>query len=393
MSTEVLPTTNPGYSVSVLEALQNKIVQSTYPSQENVFFDGFYRSADTELAAGGDWYAVFLLPSGKIGFTIGDVGGHGIDAALDASVIREILAAYAYLTEDPGTVLTQVNAYMCHAKLNFATAIYGTIDPTTQQVRYAIAGHPPPVYTQERLTIFLATRKHLMLGVDSQEVYRTLQLAPKTDSTIVLYTDGLIEFDHDILAGERRLLDSVDALEVFGTSGSAYRLVREVLSNAQPVDDLAVLTIHFTDLPSVPPALYHWYWAGRVDTSDTVTSLRHMIIEAVSPHCLNYNMPDIELIIGELLTNVYEHSSGYVSIKLDWDDTSLDIDFSDLGTNIPKTPSKQIFDGFSENGRGLILIKNLCQSFSFTTSHLGTTVIVQMACQSPLDDFHQPETD
>jgi PAS domain S-box-containing protein len=162
-----------------------------------------YQAAARGAQVGGDWYDAFLQPDGATVLVIGDVVGHDSSAAAAMGQLRGLLRALAY---DSGEVLPQVLTRVEHAAqglavATMATAVLARIErhpdvPVTgaRVLRWTNAGHPPPVLLlADGTTTVLTTRPELMLGVDPATP-RTEHLAELPDgSTLLLYTDGLVE--------------------------------------------------------------------------------------------------------------------------------------------------------------------------------------------------------
>jgi serine phosphatase RsbU (regulator of sigma subunit) len=144
---------------------------------------------------GGDWYDVFILPSGELGLVIGDVAGSGLAAAVIMGRMRSALRAYALETPDPAEVLGRLDRKMQHFESTaMATVLYMVIDPDLNCAHIASAGHLPPIVaTPDRPAEVVDIPANLMIGVapDAQRQVTTLDIPP--GAVLCLYTDGLIE--------------------------------------------------------------------------------------------------------------------------------------------------------------------------------------------------------
>ncbi|MGW4429404.1 SpoIIE family protein phosphatase [Streptomyces tendae] len=158
-----------------------------------------YRPASAPAAVGGDWYDAMLLPGGACAAVIGDVVGHDLRAAADMSQIRNMLRALYY---DPGaapsTSLSRLDRIMNAAldEAPVATALLARLEPAdgTWQLRWSSAGHPPPlVLLPDGRVRYLDVEPGLPLGV-APDLPRPDHCRPlPVDSTVVLFTDGLVE--------------------------------------------------------------------------------------------------------------------------------------------------------------------------------------------------------
>src|SRR5207247_10131465 len=105
-----------------------------------------YRPAGPGHLVSGDWYDAVLLPANKVLLAVGDVAGHGIEAVTGMVALRNFLRGLAITGAGPGTLLGWLNSAACHlADDIYGTAICGTYDPGNRTLRWARAGHLPPV--------------------------------------------------------------------------------------------------------------------------------------------------------------------------------------------------------------------------------------------------------
>ncbi|MEV4331680.1 SpoIIE family protein phosphatase [Streptomyces sp. NPDC049597] len=158
-----------------------------------------YLPAPHASQVGGDWYDAFRLPDHALALVIGDVVGHDLDAAADMAQLRNILRAYAWSQkEPPSVVMSHVDEALSHiSEVEMATVIFGRLerDGAGQwRLRWTNAGHPPPLLvTYDGQSRYLDDGHGILLGshVSMPREDGTAVLPPQ--STLVLYTDGLIE--------------------------------------------------------------------------------------------------------------------------------------------------------------------------------------------------------
>jgi serine phosphatase RsbU (regulator of sigma subunit) len=185
------------------EALQRSLL--TAPPQTAAMQIGVrYLPATVAFKVGGDWYDAFLTESGETVLVVGDVIGHDIEAAVLMGQLRTLVRAIAFTTnESPAAVLGRVQAGVdALAAGTMATAIVARVEvggrtnrPGATHLRWSSAGHPPPVLLRPDGTVQVldADDSDLMLGVDPVAP-RTDRLVPLPEgSTVLLYTDGLVE--------------------------------------------------------------------------------------------------------------------------------------------------------------------------------------------------------
>lgn len=110
-----------------------------------------YRPAESQSLVGGDWYDAFVLPDKKILISVGDVAGHGIQAATGMVVLRNALRGLAVTGAGLAQLLSWLNTVTYHLTSHLtATAVCGIYDPDTRCLRWARAGHLPPVLVRGR---------------------------------------------------------------------------------------------------------------------------------------------------------------------------------------------------------------------------------------------------
>lgn len=225
------------------EALQPRL-----PKLQTLGFSATYVPASTG-EIGGDWYDAFELPDGRIMFSIGDVAGHGVEAAVTMSRARQAILAVALEGLTPGDIFERANRVLLLQDTKFATAICGYIDPIKLQVTYATAGHPPAILVGLDGVPQQLAYDGLPLGI-AEDTYRGFEIRVDHGAMLVLYTDGLLEYDRDLLAGEARILEAVSRIARQQLDNPAEAIRDAIFKDYQPTDDVAILTIAFEQVPA-----------------------------------------------------------------------------------------------------------------------------------------------
>jgi phosphoserine phosphatase RsbU/P len=152
------------------------------------------RYLPAEAGVGGDWYDVIALPSGRVGVAIGDVVGKGAQAAAYMGELRSALRAYALEELAPAPALARLARFVDLSRGQMATLVYGIIDPGESRMRIARAGHPYPLLVHpERGATYLTSGGGPPLGVPGVDSFPEHESAIEAGSTLLLYTDGLVE--------------------------------------------------------------------------------------------------------------------------------------------------------------------------------------------------------
>ncbi|WP_253775927.1 SpoIIE family protein phosphatase [Goodfellowiella coeruleoviolacea] len=210
------------------------------PSQGPMEVDGLriavrYRPAETEHLVGGDWYDVMVLPSREILLSVGDIAGHGIDAATDMVVLRNALRGLAATGAGPAQLLTWLNLVANHlTERVIATGICALYNPRTRVLRWARAGHLPPILVRGQRATSLPLVKGLLLGAVPEASYEEGRLRLEPDDLLLMYTDGLIE------RRDRSLEDSLHQLMSMAertTAGLDQRLDHLLTHSDADTDD------------------------------------------------------------------------------------------------------------------------------------------------------------
>ena len=201
-----------------------------------------YSSAATGLV-GGDWYDVIGLEE-RIGFSIGDIVGRGIDAAVAMGQVRSAGRALANCFDKPHEVVEGLDHFVSSTGCGEDSSMaYLTIDRLSGELAYAVAGHPPPlVIGPDGTVMWLEGASSALLGRGGERPSATLLIEPGT--TVVLYTDGLVERRGEPLdAGMSRLVEA--AGELAGTDNAARQIVERIGSTGGIEDDVAVVVVRF----------------------------------------------------------------------------------------------------------------------------------------------------
>jgi len=231
--------------VELAEALQREMLPATLPAVPGLRTAARYTPARHGLDIGGDWYDGFRLPDGALGFSIGDVQGHDVEAAAFMGQIRIGLRAVATASGDPGEVLSRANDLLLSVDCGlFATCSFLRFDPATWELEGARAGHVPAVWaTSDGQGGIAEDDGGLPLGILPGEVYPVTRRRLAKAGAFVLLTDGVVEGpSFPIEAGLERVTRLVGA----GACADPDDLAAQVMKVAEftgHTDDAAVLVL------------------------------------------------------------------------------------------------------------------------------------------------------
>ncbi|HEY6031481.1 MAG TPA: GAF domain-containing SpoIIE family protein phosphatase, partial [Gaiellaceae bacterium] len=231
------------------DTMQRSLLPDTQPTVPGLELGAVYESAAT-VAVGGDVYDFLELPDGRLAVAVGDVTGHGIEATADMAMARFVFRSLAREHPEPADFLAHANDVIVDEIQvgKFITMAYVAADPARGEVRCASAGHPEPRLVLADGTVEAIRAPGIALGIESAQEFEEVTVPFPPGSSVVLYTDGVIEARREReLYGEERL-DAVLA----GCRGlSADELVERVVEDCRAfggalTDDVAVVCIKHT---------------------------------------------------------------------------------------------------------------------------------------------------
>jgi two-component system, chemotaxis family, sensor kinase Cph1 len=210
-----------------------------------------YVPAAREAQVGGDWYDVFEQPDGSAVGVIGDVVGHDTAAAADMAQLRGLLRGIAYDSADgPATVLRRLDSAVAglgpHA---MATVLVGRLTPDPEtggaRLRWSSAGHLPPLLVEPGDGVLTLTtpRAELLLGVDPAARRTESEALLEPGSTLLLYTDGLVERrDRGFDEGVQQLAEELVAVRDRPLEAACDELIGRMLPQGAE-DDVALVAV------------------------------------------------------------------------------------------------------------------------------------------------------
>ena len=228
-------------------ALQRSLLPTAPTAPDGLEIAVRYVPADGEL--GGDWYDVFELPDGRFCLVIGDVVGHGLDAAIVMGRLRSALRSYALDYDRPDEVLTRLDRKICHFEPGvLATVLLGIARPPYDLWHFSSAGHFPPVIAPRgEAGTALEVKPDPLLGIAPDHKRHSTAVTLPHGGRLCLFTDGLIErrpaagqvaeqiLEANLQRVEESLADAADP------EMACIRLLTGVVGDVDAQDDIAVL--------------------------------------------------------------------------------------------------------------------------------------------------------
>jgi hypothetical protein len=223
----------------VAERFQHALLPKSLPDTPRLGVAVRYLTGTAGMDVGGDWYDVIAVDSRRAFFTVGDVAGRGLDAAILMGSLRSAINAYAAEGDPPEEVLSKLGRLVdLPADGRFATVICGRIDLATGEATLANAGHPPPLLVHDGVAEVVHIAPGPPIGIG--RTYGSISVKVPPGATLLAYTDGLIERPAEtISSGTDRLRRAA------ATGGQLDQMLERVLNELVPdgrsEDDVALL--------------------------------------------------------------------------------------------------------------------------------------------------------
>lgn len=226
-------------------ALMRSVLPAAPPAIGGLQIAARYAPGDGDV--GGDWYDVFVLPSGDVALVIGDVAGKGLDAAVVMARARSVLRAYALIAQDPVDVLNHLDRMVLFFEpAEFLTVFFGILSPTSGVMRYSSAGHLMPVLAPPGgHARSLGGDTDFPVGLVEPRERRAYGVDIPRGGTLYLFTDGLVE------RRDRPLDEGLTTLQRSAVSGDPERgcvsILGATVGGRVLDDDIALLGVHLVD--------------------------------------------------------------------------------------------------------------------------------------------------
>jgi PAS domain S-box-containing protein len=355
----------------IVETLQRSLLPPSLPLVPGFTMAARYLPAEADARVGGDWYDVIVLEEGRVAIAIGDVSGHGIRAAALMGQLRNALRAYAFEGFRPSMAAERLDSLVRQLETGwFATLAYAVVEPDSDKVTLANAGHPAPlVVTPDGEARFLDDTRSSPLGTArSTDAFDEATYDLPAGSLIFFYTDGLIE---------RRgtpLLDSLEKLRAVVAGGPAEpealceHVRTELLGAAPPRDDVAFVAVRL--IPLTDERL-HLTMPAEPKTLVTARSIIGRWLEAAGAD---------ERIVHDMQTACHEACANVIEHAYRFRDATFEID----GLVVHDEVELTIRDtggwrgaGNPDRGRGFAMMKSLVDDLSVERDENGTAVTLR----------------
>ncbi|MFG2133453.1 SpoIIE family protein phosphatase [Streptomyces sp. NPDC048751] len=347
--------------------LQRNLLPNRLAELDAVDVAACYRPADELIGLGGDWYDLIPLSGARVALVVGEVPGHGIDAAAAMGRLRTAVRTLAALDLPPDEVLAHLDDLVARAAREESGepgeskdrtgavgsgCVYLVYDPVDGRCAMAAAGHPAPaVVGPDGTVMFVELPQGAPLGAAGPP-FESVELSLAEGSTLALHTDGLLAHGEEwaLDTGRERLRRALE--EEADTLDLRCRAVVDALVPARPFDDVALLMARTRRLGADQVA----DWDLPRDPA-VVAGARKAASRRLAEWGLDELAFTTELVVSELVTNAIRHARGPIRLRL-IRERALVCEVFDGGATTPHLRHPRTTD---EGGRGLLLVSQFTQ--------------------------------
>jgi len=360
--------------------LQSALLPSNPPVVDGLRLSWSSVPATLPGAGGGDFYDAFFLDDGTLAVAIGEADGHGLSAIVTMNTVRQAIRNAFIDGARPADALRRANRVLLRSDHpGIVTALVGIIDPATLQFRYAAAGHPAPLLAGgESGAPLPGEGSGIALGVVPHHVTSEHVVSIPVDGLLALYTDGCVALDGDEGTGTQVLADALVQARMLAPSKPAVVIDRAIFGERQRKDDATIITI-------APEALLAHLDirlpAELASAALARTALRRFL--ATTPLSERRSF-DALVAAGEAVANAIEHAydrrpnQSFV-LRARCEEQTCTILVEDSGTWNEVEP-------LSTRGRGIAMMRELCDSLDIDRSAAGTCVALQFRIANNVAD-------
>ncbi|WP_151475644.1 SpoIIE family protein phosphatase [Streptomyces albicerus] len=372
--------------------LQRHLLPHRLPEQDAMEVAACYRPADELTGLGGDWFDVIPLSGARVALVVGDVVGHGIEAAAAMGRLRAAVQTLADLDLPPEEVLAHLDDLVDRAdyeddpaaapradgaRAKGASCLYAVYDPVAGRCSMAAAGHGLPAIVAPDGTVdFPELPPGPALGVAGPP-FESVELPLAEGSVLALCTDGLLAAEgpapqRDAAADRERLRRVLERRAP--TLDERCQTVVDSLVPARPPDDVVLLMARARLLPAERMVS----WDLPIDPA-AVADVRKRTSRQLCEWGLDELTFTTELVVSELVTNAIRHASGPIRLRLIMS-RALVCEVWDASPTAPHLRHPKTTD---EGGRGLFLISQFTQRWGTRYTQDGKIIWTEQSLEGP----------
>nr|WP_086024469.1 SpoIIE family protein phosphatase [Streptomyces sp. AA0539] len=367
-----------GREASVADELQRTMLPDDLPEPTGVRLASRYLPAGKTARVGGDWYDAIPLPGSRVALVVGDVMGHSTTSAAIMGQLRTTVQTLAGLDLPPQEVLHHLDEQAQRlGDDRMATCLYAVYDPVAHRITAANAGHPPPVLLhRDGSTEVVNLEPNAPIGVGGVD-FQTVELPAPPGSTLVLYTDGLVESrTRDVWTGVEDLREKLTETAALTRPDHATPLeplceaILDIVGPGDRDDDIALLAARFEGIAPGNEASLE-----LEPRPESVRHARRLVRDSLAGWDLTELEDAVELLVSEVVTNAVRYAERPVSVRL----LRTDVLRCEVGDDVPQLPRLRQAGPADEGGRGLYLVQRLARKWGATRLSTGKLVWFEMA--------------
>jgi serine phosphatase RsbU (regulator of sigma subunit)/anti-sigma regulatory factor (Ser/Thr protein kinase) len=348
----------------IAEMLQRSFLPAALPTLARHEVAVRYLPGTAGLKVGGDWYDVVPLRDGRVVVAVGDVAGHGVEAAGTMGRVRTGLRVHAREAAGAADLLDRLNQFVFDEEPDeMVTLAVVFLDPASDTVECALAGHPPPYVRGSDGVREFEYHPSPPLGV-LRARYKQVHAPLRAGDTLLLYTDGLVERRGESLDRGLDRLAHVMAGAAPGVEDFAGEVLARMLHGEDPADDVAIVAVSVTHEPA----------QLRMEFEPDLGELR-VLRQLLRRWARQFGADDatiesLVLVVGEAAANAIEHASagadGRFVVTALRDDGSAVVEVRDFGRW--REPRRD------HDGRGISLMRAIADEVTIRRDDAGTAV-------------------
>ncbi|MEE0879698.1 MAG: SpoIIE family protein phosphatase [Treponemataceae bacterium] len=244
--------------LEIAKQIQHSALPSVFPPYPNRKDFSIFASMNAAKEVGGDFYDFYLVDENHLAFVVADVSGKGIPGAMFMMTSKTLIKSFAESGLPVNEVLTNVNTQLCvnNEAGMFVTAWMGILDLQTGLIKYANAGHNPPLVKHKNGSYeYLKGKVNFVLAGMDMVKYKEQELQLQPGDKIYLYTDGVTEAHNsqNELFGEERLLESLNSTKGMSVEEICKKVKKDVdafVADGEQFDDITMLCVRLNEINS-----------------------------------------------------------------------------------------------------------------------------------------------
>jgi PAS domain S-box-containing protein len=352
----------------IADTLQRSLLPAEPPDLARLAIAQRYLPGAEGAQAGGDWYDVLVLDDDRVAIAVGDVVGQGAAAAAVMGQLRSALSAHLLDGDAPAVALSKLDRFSHRvAGSRASTAACLLLDTRSGHMRWARAGHLPPLHLCPDGAHYLDGATGCVLGIPGAPPFTEADAVLEPGSTVLLYTDGLVERRGEVIDdGLDRLAAAAAAHPHADPDTLIAALFDATLDDSEIPDDIAVIAVRLR-----PPPMLRTMPARAQEAR----ALRPEIVSWAAAGALpDEIVVDLQLAVGEAVTNAVDHAypgtaPGPVAVSISHlASGDVQVEVTDRGRWRPPPEDAGL------RGHGLPVIRALAQDVELDPSDTGTRI-------------------